>query len=88
MNDPLPTEEERKQLCELMYHAFVELRYFNGKQANDLAYALHNLPREIYGWGTWNVSVTKARLQHYQDKYEGGIGFDYVKFFDQIFPQK
>ena len=61
MADTLPTDEQRKQLCELMHRAFVELLYLTGEQAHDLAYAFHNLPMEIYGWGTWNVAST-ARI--------------------------
>lgn len=85
MSDPLPTEEQRKLLCELMHHAFVELRYLTGEQANDLAYAFHNLPMEIYGWGTWSVAHTRRRLVHYQTKHAQNPGVDYVALFDGIF---
>ena len=85
MSDPLPTEEQRKLLCELMHHAFVELRYLTGEQANDLAYAFHNLPMEIYGWGTWSVAHMRRRLVHYQTKHAQNPGVDYVALFDGIF---
>jgi len=62
----LPTEEQRVALCDLMAIAFIELRYLNGDQAHDLAYAFHNLPKEIYGWGSWSVATTRARFLHYQ----------------------
>ena len=45
-----------KILGELIQQAFVDLRYIEGDQAHDLAYAFHNIPAEIFGWGTWNVS--------------------------------
>jgi hypothetical protein len=50
-----------------------------------LAYAFHNLPLEMYGWGTWSVAVTRGRLVHYQDEYPT-CGPDYVAMFDAIFP--
>lgn len=85
MADQLPTEEQRKRLCELMHNAFIDLRYLTGEQAHDLAYAFHNLPVEIYGWGTWSVAGTRARLLHYQEKYRQNLGIDYVALFDTIF---
>lgn len=48
----LPTDEQREKICDLMASAFIELHYLEGKQAHDLAYAFHNLSKEIYGWGT------------------------------------
>lgn len=86
-HDPLPTEEERRRLCELMAHAFVELRYLTGQQAHDLAYAFHNLPLEIWGWGTWSVAGTRTRLAHYQSKHPRSMGEDYLARFDAIYPQ-
>jgi hypothetical protein len=80
----LPTEEQRKALCELMYEAFVELRTLEGEQAHDLAYAFHNLPLEIYGWGSWSNETMRARLQHYQTKHQSNLGFNYVSAFDAI----
>ena len=85
-DDPLPTEAQRKALCELMHAAFVELRYLSGEQAHDLAYAFHNLPIEIYGTGKWSASETRGRLRHYQDKYKTHRGADYVAMFNRIYP--
>ena len=86
MADPLPDEIQRKQLCELMYIAFMELRYLrSGDRSNDLAYAFHNLPKEIYGWGTWSIKQTRDRFLYYQKKHPNG-GADYVALFDKIFP--
>lgn len=85
MADQLPTEEQRKQLGELMHNAFVDLRYLTGEQAHDLAYAFHNLPMEIYGWGNWSVAGTRARLLYYQEKHRQNLGVDYVALFDTIF---
>lgn len=83
----LPNEEQRKAICELMYDAFVELRYLSGEQAQDLAYAFHNIPLEIYGWGTWSPETTRNRLQHYQNKHAKNLGINYVEKFNKIYPE-
>jgi hypothetical protein len=85
-NEPLPNDVQRKQLCELMYWAFVELRYLSGEQANDLAYAFHNLPLEIYGWGNWSVAGTRARFAYFQEKHAQSLGTDYVALLDKMYP--
>lgn len=82
----LPNETERKALCELMHKAFIELRYLSGEQARDLAYAFHNLPVEIFGWGNWTPSGTRARLAYYQKKHSSNLGTNYLDLFDKIFP--
>lgn len=84
-SNDLPTEYQRKALCGLMHSAFIELRYLEGEQAHDLAYAFHNLPLEIFGWGNWSVESMRGRLQHYQTKHQANLGFNYVTAFDQIF---
>jgi hypothetical protein len=89
--DPLPNDAERRALCELLAAALVEIRSVAGGghkgvdavQAHDLAYAFHNLPREMYGWGTWSIAGFRGRLVHYQRKYPGGT--DFVKMLDKIF---
>ncbi|WP_423372551.1 hypothetical protein [Burkholderia sp. LMG 32019] len=86
MDDTLPTEKQREALCDLIASAFVELRYLDGEQAHDLAYAFHNLPKEMYGWGSWSIDTTRNRLRHYQTKHAGNVGFDYVVAFNSIFP--
>ncbi len=85
VNSPLPTEVQRKALCGLMHEAFIELRYLEGEQAHDLAYAFHNLPAEIYGWGNWSIESMRGRLQHYQSKHQANLGFNYVAAFNAIF---
>lgn len=81
----LPTDEQRKALNKLMHEAFVELRHLEGEQAQDLASAFHNLPLEMYGYGSWSAESMRSRLQHYQAKHKAVLGFDYVAEFDEIF---
>ena len=45
-----------------------------GEQAHDLAYAFHNLPVEIHGWGTWSVAGMRGRFRHYQHKHKANLG--------------
>ena len=68
-----------------MVWAFIELRYLDSEQAHDLAYAFHNLAKEIYGWGNWSIEGTRARLRHYQTKHAENLGFNYAAAFDEIF---
>ena len=91
--ESLPTEEQRIKLHELVAAAFVEIRLLGwageSEQVADLADAFHNIPREIYGWGRWNVNITRMMLQSYQDKYhaESYSGkTNYVLLFNSIFP--
>jgi hypothetical protein len=81
----LPTPRQRQALCDLMHHAFVELRFLPEQQAHDLAYAFHNLPKTMYGWGRWSVEGARGVLVHYQEKHHANLGFDYVAGFDAIF---
>lgn len=90
-SDPLPTEAQRIKLHDLVATAFIEIRILGwagrATQAAELANAFHNLPREIYGWGIWNVRMTRRTFQRYQDKYHGKayVGkTDYVAKFDTI----
>ncbi len=85
MHSNLPTEEQRKALCVLMHEVFVDLRTLEGEQARDLAYAFHNLPIEIYGWGSWSIEIMRGRLQYYQTKHQNNLGFNYVAAFNAIF---
>ena len=81
----LPTSKQRQALCDLMHEAFVELRYLPEEQAHDLAYAFHNLPKTMYGWGHWNIEAERGRLMRYQSKHKTNLGFDYLVAFDAIF---
>lgn len=86
MDEKLPTDEQRKALCEILHAAFVEVRTAcdQPQQVYDLSYALHNLPLEMYGWGTWEPDRLRGSLRHYREKHPGGP--DYVAMFDAIIP--
>jgi len=83
--EKLPTADERRALCGLIHEALVELRYLPEEQAHDLAYALHNLPLTMYGWGHWSVVGARQMLVHYQTKHSANLAYDYVTAFDAIF---
>lgn len=46
----------------LLQDAFNFLRYASADEAKALAYALHNIPAEMYGWGVWSMSATRGQL--------------------------
>lgn len=91
MNDPLPTEEQRKGLNDLVADALVEIRMLasegRSRQILDLAEAFHEVPKEMYGWGAFSWQVTRGRLVHYQARYhhEEYLGrTNYLWKFDAI----
>lgn len=83
--DPLPDDKQRQRLCELMHAAFIELRGVNGEpdQVHQLAYAFHNLPLTMYGWGTWSWDGLRAVLARYRQRFPEG-GPDYATMLDAI----
>lgn len=92
MTDDLPTPEQCVRIHEMVAAAFVEIRMLGwagrAEQASDLADAFHNIPREIYGWGQWDLGITRGMLQSYQDKYhdEDYSGkTHYLAMFNAIF---
>jgi hypothetical protein len=48
----LPTDAQRRKLCEMMHYAFLEMRLLGwagkAEQAADLADAFHNLPTAMW----------------------------------------
>jgi hypothetical protein len=90
-----PSEQQKQKLCELMAWAFIEIRSLcwsnDAARSADLADALHNLPREMYGGGGgWNPELCRAILESYQEKHSGKAHrtFDYVAMFDEAFPRR
>ncbi|MGL6073218.1 MAG: hypothetical protein ACRC8S_03545 [Fimbriiglobus sp.] len=85
MGDPLPNDDQRRQLCELLHAAFVELRTVSNdsEQVHELSYAFHNLPLTMYGWGTWSWGGLRAVLVRYRERFPRG-GPDYAAMLDAI----
>jgi hypothetical protein len=91
--DPkLPTDTQRRRLCEMMHWAFVELRNlgWSGKaeQAADLADAFHNLPTYLWSDDFSLQFFRDAFLKAYQQKYPEGRIRDYVSMVDEIIAMK
>jgi hypothetical protein len=84
----LPTDAQRKKLCEMMHYAFIEMRLlgWGGKaeQAADLADAFHNLPRDMWREDFSLRFFRDAFLKVYQQKYPEGRVRDYVTMVDEI----
>jgi hypothetical protein len=83
----LLTEQERQELCTILFNALLEIRMFGwegkAEQAGDVADAFHNLP--IYLWSDkFSLSLFRKFLEEYQQKYPESEGFDYVKMLDEI----
>lgn len=77
------TQAQQRLLCDMMYHAFVEIRMagYQGKaeQAAHLASAFHNLPL-LMNSPTFDWSMIQRRLERYQQEYpreKRGL-YDYV----------
>lgn len=87
--NPLPSEDERVKLCEILSHALIEIRLLAGSgkagQVADLADVWHSLPREMYGWGLFDWSLLRGMAAQYQAKYHDRY-YDYVAMLDQIRP--
>lgn len=84
----LPTDAQRRKLCEMMHMAFVEMRLlgWGGKaeQAADLADAFHNLPTDIWSEDFSLQFFRDSFLGVYQRKYPVGRTRDYVAMVDEI----
>jgi hypothetical protein len=78
---------QREALCALVQWTIVEIRALchagAAQQAAELADAVHNIPREIWGWGGWSRRITRGCLEGYCRKYGGTR--DYVRYFDSVF---
>ncbi len=85
--DPLPTEDQREALSELISLALVRIRHHcregNVEQAEELADAFHNIPREMYGWGRFQWRAFRGMLELYESKYCDGDG-PFTKRLDEI----
>ena len=78
-------------LCDMIHHAFVELRLLgwdgHNEQAAALANAFHNISKEMYGWGNFRWDIFRGMLESYQRNWRGKttvIPRDYVAMLDEI----
>jgi hypothetical protein len=90
-NDPLPTPKQRELLCDMISAAFVEIRLLcwdgQAEQAGDLADAFHNIPKEMYGWGSFRWKAFRGGLARYQRNWRSEPpmdGLDYLAMLDAI----
>ena len=82
----MPNEAQQKKLCDMLHHAFVDIRMFaasgHGERASDLADAFHNLPHEIW-CDYFSISFFRqAFLTPYARKWSGG--WDYLAMLDEV----
>ena len=85
----MPTERQRKQLCEMLYHALLEIRIlgWEGKaqQSADLADAFHNLPTMLWS-ENFSFKIFRVFLKYYDETYPNSN--KYLKMVDKIIAEK
>ena len=91
MTDTLPTLRQRELLNEVVSDALVEIRHLCrlklSEQAEDLADAMHNIPRAIHGWGRWSWDLTEGLAAEYNARWAGSESppmFDYSARINSI----
>ena len=81
-----PNEAQQQKLCEMLYHALVEIRIFavseRGERASDLADAFHNLPHEIWCDYFSLTYFRQAFIEPYARKWSGGR--NYAAMLDEV----
>ena len=83
----LLTEQERQELCKMLFNALLEIRMLGNQgkaeQAADVADAFHNLP--IYLWSDkFSLNFFRNFLEEYQQKYQEVGCYNYVKMLDEV----
>jgi hypothetical protein len=81
----LPTDEQKKKLCYLLFMALAEIRIAGtrgrSQEAADLADAFHNLPLGI--WHEWfSLDIFRQHMETYCKKYPHS--YDYLSAVDEI----
>jgi hypothetical protein len=86
------SEAQRQKLCEMIHHAFIELRLLGragkSEQAAHLADAFHNLPADLWKDDFSLQFFRDSFLGVYQRKYREGRVRDYVAMVDEIIAMK
>jgi hypothetical protein len=84
----LPTDAQRKKLCQMMHHAFIEIRLLAGggkaEQAGDLADVFHNLPVDMWRDDFSLQFFRDAFLKAYHEKYPIWHVRNYLVLVDEI----
>ena len=69
----MPTENQRRQLCDLMHRAFVALRNLGYGEKHEavaeLADVFHNLPQEMFRKEVWDWNLLESGLRSFEDKF-------------------
>lgn len=80
-----PTHEQQRALCSVVARAIVEIRSLardsGNRQIEDLADAIHNLPRDMFEQDAWNPELARGALRDYADRYSRS---GYLSEFDRI----
>jgi hypothetical protein len=81
------TEQERQELCKILFNALLEIRMLcrKGKteQAADIVDAFHNLPIDLWS-DKFSLSLFRRFLEEYQQKYQEDECYNYVKMLDEM----
>ena len=87
-NDERLSDAQRDKLCDMMYHAFLEIRILGwagkAQQAADLADAFHNLPKDMWTENFCLEDYRETFLTVYQEKYPDRSNRNYVAMINQI----
>ncbi len=69
----MPTEEQRRDLCDLMHWGFVALRNLGYAKKHEaiveLADVLHNLPQEMFRKEVWDWNLLEAGFRDFEEKH-------------------
>jgi len=89
VRDPtMPTEGQRRQLCDLMHRAFVALRNLGYGEKHEavaeLADVLHNLPQEMYREEVWDWNLLEAGLRSFEEKFPDDKVFPFAAMLRDI----
>lgn len=84
----MPTENQRRQLCELMHRAFVVLRNLGYSKKHEavaeLADVLHNLPHEMYHEEVWDWNLLESGLRAFEEKFPDDKFYPFAKMLRDI----
>ena len=84
----MPTEEQQRQLCDLMHLAFVALRNLGYGEKHEavaeLADVFHNLPQEMFREEVWDWNLLEAGLRGFEEKFPDDKVFSFAAMLRDI----